>query len=92
MLHVVGEYLADMNAGSKKPQHLVLFQFALEHVARISAVVSQPGTRVWLTVLLCEFALELSILPCLQRTPDRPQSMHALNSYFLAESRCFRCS
>lgn len=43
MLHVVGEYLADMNAGSKKPQHLVLFQFALEHVARISGVVSQPG-------------------------------------------------
>jgi hypothetical protein len=43
MLHVVGEYLSDMNAGSKKPQNLVLFQFALEHVARISAVVSQPG-------------------------------------------------
>ena len=43
MLHVVGEYLADMNAGSKKPQNLVLFQFALEHVARINAVVSQPG-------------------------------------------------
>jgi hypothetical protein len=43
MLHVVGEYLSDMNAGSKKPHNLVLFQFALEHVARISAVVSQPG-------------------------------------------------
>jgi dynein heavy chain len=43
MLSVVGEYLSDMNAGSKKPQNLVLFQFALEHVARISAVVSQPG-------------------------------------------------
>jgi hypothetical protein len=45
MLHVVGEYLADMNAGNKKPHHLVLFQFALEHVARISAVVSQPGKQ-----------------------------------------------
>lgn len=46
MLGVVGEYLADMNAGSKKPQNLVLFQFALQHVARISAVVSQPGELI----------------------------------------------
>lgn len=43
MLCVVGDYLADMNAGSKKPQNLVLFQFALEHVARISGIISQPG-------------------------------------------------
>lgn len=43
MLHVVGEYLADMNAGSKKPQNLVLFQFALEHVARISRIITSPG-------------------------------------------------
>jgi hypothetical protein len=45
MLHVVGEYLADMNAGSKKPQNLVLFQFALEHVARISRIITSPGAQ-----------------------------------------------
>jgi dynein heavy chain len=46
MLHVVGEYLADMNAGSKKPQNLVLFQFALEHVARISRIITSPGAQM----------------------------------------------
>jgi dynein heavy chain len=46
MLHVVGEYLADMNAGSKKPQNLVLFQFALEHVARISRIITSPGAQL----------------------------------------------
>jgi hypothetical protein len=54
MLHVVRDYLADMNAGSKKPQQLVLFQFALEHVARISSVISQPGgcwIGCWVLVL-----------------------------------------
>lgn len=45
MLHVVGEYLSDMNAGSKKPQNLVLFQFALEHVARISRIITSPGAQ-----------------------------------------------
>lgn len=43
MLDVVGEYLADMNATSKKPQQLVLFQFALEHVAHIARIITSPG-------------------------------------------------
>jgi hypothetical protein len=43
LLQVVGEYLGDMNATSKKPQPLVLFQFALEHVVRISRIISTPG-------------------------------------------------
>eukprot|EP00775_Hariotina_reticulata_P006671 gene6671-6895_t len=51
MLHVVGEYLSDMNAGSKKPQNLVLFQFALEHVARISRVITSPGGNALLVGL-----------------------------------------
>ncbi|KAF6266164.1 dynein heavy chain 9 [Scenedesmus sp. NREL 46B-D3] len=51
MLHVVGEYLADMNAGSKKPQNLVLFQFALEHVARISRIITSPGGNALLVGL-----------------------------------------
>lgn len=53
MLSVVGEYLSDMNAGSKKPQNLVLFQFALEHVARISGIVSQPGAQICIYYMLC---------------------------------------
>ena len=56
MLHVVGEYLSDMNAGSKKPQKLVLFQFALEHVARISAIVSQPGEAEMQLLVLADMS------------------------------------
>ncbi|EFJ49499.1 flagellar inner dynein arm heavy chain 11 [Volvox carteri f. nagariensis] len=40
---VVGEYLADLNAGSKKPLSLVLFQFCLEHVCRVARTIRQPG-------------------------------------------------
>ena len=40
---VVTEYLVDFNSTSKKPMHLVLFLYALEHVCRICRVISQPG-------------------------------------------------
>ncbi|PNH05107.1 Dynein heavy chain 7, axonemal [Tetrabaena socialis] len=40
---VVGEYLSDLNAGSKKPLSLVLFQFCLEHVCRVARTIRQPG-------------------------------------------------
>ncbi|MEW5311651.1 MAG: hypothetical protein WDW38_003347 [Sanguina aurantia] len=43
MLTVVNEYLADFNATSKKPMNLVIFQFALEHIARICRVITSPG-------------------------------------------------
>lgn len=62
MLSVVGEYLSDMNAGSKKPQNLVLFQFALEHVARISGVISQPGA---LSADCSHLHIVLSTLPAM---------------------------
>ena len=40
---VVTEYLTDFNSTSKKPMHLVLFLYALEHVCRICRMISQPG-------------------------------------------------
>ncbi|KAG2490029.1 hypothetical protein HYH03_011494 [Edaphochlamys debaryana] len=43
MQRVVMDYLADFNATSKKPMNLVIFQFALEHIARICRVITSPG-------------------------------------------------
>lgn len=43
MASVVSDYLTDHNAASKKPLALVLFQYALEHVARVCRVIKQPG-------------------------------------------------
>ena len=40
--HVMNEYLADYNAESKSPMNLVLFLDAIEHISRISRVLSQP--------------------------------------------------
>jgi dynein heavy chain, axonemal len=48
MLATVSEALADMNTTSRQPQQLVLFRFALEHVARISRIITSPGVYVWL--------------------------------------------
>ncbi|KAG2424716.1 hypothetical protein HXX76_014292 [Chlamydomonas incerta] len=43
MQRVVTEYLSDFNATSKKPMNLVLFRFALEHIARICRIITSPG-------------------------------------------------
>jgi dynein heavy chain len=40
---VLAEKLEDYNAMSAKPMHLVLFMNAMEHIARISRVLAQPG-------------------------------------------------
>ena len=39
---VIEEYLSDHNAESKQPMPLVMFQDALEHVARIARILRQP--------------------------------------------------
>ena len=43
MARVVTEYMNDFNATSKKPMNLVIFQFALEHIARIARIITSPG-------------------------------------------------
>jgi dynein heavy chain, axonemal len=51
LVAVCKEYLADFNATSKKPMDLVLFSFALEHVARICRVITLPGGNALLVGL-----------------------------------------
>lgn len=51
MLSVVQDYLSDHNATSKKPMNLVMFQFALEHVARICRIITSPGGNALLVGL-----------------------------------------
>eukprot|EP00955_Chlamydomonas_euryale_P086337 364207-Chlamydomonas_euryale.AAC.7 len=43
MAAVVSEYLSEHNSSSKKPLALVLFMYALDHIARIVRVLKQPG-------------------------------------------------
>lgn len=42
LLTVMEEYLADYNTQTKTPMPLVLFQYAAQHVCRISRVIRQP--------------------------------------------------
>ena len=39
---VVAEYLDDYNAVARKPMNLVMFLYALEHVARIARIIRHP--------------------------------------------------
>ena len=51
MLAICNDYLSDFNATSKKPMHLVLFDFALEHVSRICRIIRQAGGNALLVGL-----------------------------------------
>jgi dynein heavy chain, axonemal len=51
LLAVCSDYLSDFNATSKKPMDLVLFSFALEHVARICRIIKLPGGNALLVGL-----------------------------------------
>ena len=43
LLSIVTDYLSDHNATSKQPMDLVLFDYALEHMARIARCIKLPG-------------------------------------------------
>ena len=51
LVAVCQEYLSDFNATSKKPMNLVLFAFALEHIARICRIITLPGGNALLVGL-----------------------------------------
>jgi dynein heavy chain len=48
LLKIMQGYLEDYNEMTNNPMNLVLFQFAIQHVARICRVIKQPQGNVLL--------------------------------------------
>lgn len=46
LLRIMLSYLEDYNDLTSTPMNLVLFQFAIQHIARICRVIKQPGGNV----------------------------------------------
>jgi hypothetical protein len=82
---IMDDYLEDFNAMTNKPMSLVLFQNAIEHVARISRIISQPYGNALLVsptqmhwVLIKHAGTLISCKALLHQSSDLNHCLHTL--------------